>query len=395
MARKFLEIYNRLRESRELANDFKRDRGMEFYFHCVSLSTLNSSWQGRTEKNAEDIFYHIPKKFGISVILLDEVDSILGKSPLSEGTNTMEQITKSFQALIQGGHPEIHWNTFILATSNMKKSELNDAWVQRFGHKSVVDPPKTVKQLDNVIQCFWKGKMKELHSIFYFAPYGGNSSQSSISHQKDSCEPLQVDNDILQQLVDRQTVPRDIETVMSDMSNLRARRVMLDRGDDIISFLCKPEDFFHQSALNMLKSKDNELCNEMIEGLEGDEDQDSRYSGTDSRSPVQQVTAAISAEGEDHRLHYEYTYQGRLYSPISEVAKNQRVKIRTMQDRLKKTKKNDHDVIMVLKSVIVERSGSEITAADIQAMSVGETNLYSKELVERTSMRFSRKKRSL
>jgi SpoVK/Ycf46/Vps4 family AAA+-type ATPase len=153
MARKMKDVYEELLESGKLDKVFMpKSPGMGFYFHCVSLADLTSCWQGRTEKNVMDVLYHIPKEFAISVILLDEVDSILGHSSSGESGQLMERVTKSFQALVQGGFPQLHSTTFILATSNMDKSQMSIAWVARFGKQIYVGPPQSANEMDKVVQ---------------------------------------------------------------------------------------------------------------------------------------------------------------------------------------------------------------------------------------------------
>ena len=47
-----------------------------FYFHEMSPQSLLGFNHGRTEKNTEDIFSVIPKRFDVALIYLDEVLSV-------------------------------------------------------------------------------------------------------------------------------------------------------------------------------------------------------------------------------------------------------------------------------------------------------------------------------
>jgi SpoVK/Ycf46/Vps4 family AAA+-type ATPase len=254
MARKMVDIYTRLRESGELAEVFERDSDdMRIYFHGVTLGNLTNSMIGRTEKNMEDVLYHIPKRFGISIIFLEEVDSVLGyASSGGESAQLKDQVTKSFQALVEGGVPQLEPNTFVVATTNKDVSQMSSSpWVGRFGTKTYVSPPKSAAKLGKVVQTFWR-KNTYLHQLLDCA----KPNQSSV-------DQLHVDPALLERLVDAGTVPRDVENMMTKMSQLRVRRKVAERkGLEIACrLLSTPEEYFDCAALEFLKDKQQSVEN--------------------------------------------------------------------------------------------------------------------------------------
>lgn len=161
----------------------------DFYFHHLSASTLVSAMAGRAEKNIEDILCIIPRKFPISVILLDEVDGLLGHVASHGEGATMERVTKMFQSIVQGGTgtsvmPD---NTFLLATSNMVDEDLKKPWVQRFGHQTFVGPPSTTKELGEIIQRMWIAKLGPLQKRFCSPNVIISPLFPSLSHEKTTC----------------------------------------------------------------------------------------------------------------------------------------------------------------------------------------------------------------
>ncbi|KAJ3056918.1 hypothetical protein HK097_002709 [Rhizophlyctis rosea] len=220
----------------------KMHESTDFYFHQLSADILLNPWHGRTERNIADIFANIPRRFGLSVVYVDEVDSILGQSSRNGDEPMLERGTKLFQQIIEGSLAiSLPENTFLLATSNIGFEETRKPCFQRFGSRMYIGPPETREELALIIQQAW---MKDIHeedrTLFYH-----ETPVPAIEGQN-----LLVPDELLDRLLKRNTVPRDIATIMSKMDKLR-RRLARQQGSPPLEY-SEPNDYFKEVASKFL-----------------------------------------------------------------------------------------------------------------------------------------------